>query len=323
MKKKKIKISDNELKNILINPKLNKRGQYICDCPFCGKESHFYISKETQLWDCKKCGEFGSIIKLLKQLDKIYLLQGSTIEIKEKIESLRSLIDENETEDIELKELPTIKMPIKWRLYDKPSIYLKSRKISTEDIKRYNIGYSNILSKYQNYLLIPIYDNGKIKGFIGRYANKKVPKDKLRYNNSFGTEFASLLFGYDEIIKGKTTTVILVEGIFDKIAVDKFLKLYIFPEIKCVCTFGKKISDVQIKKLLIKDITNIILLYDFDALKEIKKIGLELQEHFITNITYTKKKDIDECNLEEALEVFDNLQKPNDFYYNVIEKIKR
>ena len=38
--------------------------------------------------------------------------------------------------------------------------------------------------------------------------------------------------------------------------------------IRAVCTFGKKISKTQIQKLLAKEIRRVILLYDYDALKE-------------------------------------------------------
>ena len=197
------------------------------------------------------------------------------------------------------------------------------RGITPADCKRYNIGATDLYRKYQNYVLIPIYDGGKIRGFLGRYGAKKVPKDRLRYNNSVGTEFSELLFGYDEITEN-TTTVILVEGIFDKIAVDKVLHLWDNEEIKCVCTFGKKISPEQSKKLMLKGVTNVILLYDFDAIKDIKKYGLELENNFVTSITYTSsKKDIDECTEQEALEVFTHLQKPREFNEDVIGKLKK
>ena len=196
------------------------------------------------------------------------------------------------------------------------------RGITPDDCKRYNIGATDLYRKYQKYVLIPIYDGGKIRGFLGRYGAKKVPKDRLRYNNSVGTEFSELLFGYDEITEN-TTTVILVEGIFDKIAVDKVLHLWDSEDIKCVCTFGKKISPEQSKKLMLKGVTNVILLYDFDAIKDIKKYGLELENNFVTSITYTTKKDIDECTEQEALEVFTHLQKPREFNEDVIGKLKK
>lgn len=317
-------ISDEDLRSILVNPQLNSRGQYICDCVFCGKERHMYVNKETQMFDCKKCGVSGNIYKLLKHLDKFYLLEGSTVENRETIVKLRSLLrNEIENDEIELNELPVIKMPAGWKVLSKSTDYLKSRRITSEDCKRYKIGTTSLFEKFNNYVLIPVFDNGKIRGYVGRYGDKKVPKNKLRYNNSVGTKFSELLFGYDEISKN-TSTVILVEGIFDKIAVDKFLQLWENEEIKCVCTFGKKISSEQLKKLKIKGITNVILLYDFDAVKDIKRYGLELEKYFSTSITYTSsKKDIDECTKEEAYDVFKNLKKPEEFNIDVIGKLKK
>lgn len=316
-------ISDDDLRDLLINPKPTRSGQYIADCPLCGKEQHFYISRKTQMWDCKKCHEYGSIYKLLRLLDKTYLLAGSTIEEKERIESIREMTQELiSNDDIELSELPVKKMPVGWKVSAKSTKYLLSRGITPEDCKRYNIGATDMFRKYENYVLIPIYDDGKIRGFLGRYGARKVPDNKLRYNNSIGTEFAELLFGYDEVTDN-TSTVILVEGVFDKIAVDKVLHLWDGEEVKCVCTFGKKISDKQIKKLMLKGVTNVILLYDFDAVKEIKKYGLELEKYFVTSITYTNKKDIDECSEDEALEVFTQLKRPREFNEGVIGKLKK
>ena len=317
-------ISDEDLKDLLINPKPTRSGQYIADCPLCGKSQHFYISRKTQMWDCKKCHSYGSIYKLLRLLDKTYLLAGRTVENKERIESIREMTQELfSNDDIELSDLPVKKMPVGWKVSAKSTKYLLSRGITSEDCKRYNIGATDMFRKYENYVLIPIYDNGKIRGFLGRYGARKVPDNKLRYNNSIGTEFAELLFGYDEITE-HTSTVILVEGCFDKIAVDKVLHLWDGEEVKCVCTFGKKISDKQIKKLMLKGVTNVILLYDFDAIKEIKKYGLELEKYFVTSITYTSdKKDIDECSEDEALEVFTHLMKPKDFNDGVIGKLKK
>lgn len=316
------RISDEDLRDLLINPHLTRSGQYVCDCIFCGKEQHMYVNKVTQMFDCKKCGEYGSVYKILKHLNKLYLLSGSTVEIKERIESIRGMMQEVVSNDgVELSDLPIKKMPVGWKVSEKSTSYLLGRGITPEDCKRYNIGATNMFSKYDNYVLIPVYDGGKIRGFIGRYGAKSVPEGKLRYNNSRDTEFSELMFGYDEIVDG-TITVILVEGIFDKIAVDKALNLWDDEEIKCVCTFGKKISDRQITKLMLKGVTNVILLYDFDAIKEIKKYGLELEKHFVTSITYTNKKDIDECTREEALEVFTHLQSPKEFNEDVIGKLK-
>ena len=316
-------ISDGDLREILEVEKETRSGQYICRCPFCGKESHMYVNKRTQMWDCKKCGEYGNIYKLLRFLDKTYLLQGATITDSDTITSVREMLaNEIENSEVGLLELPEVKMPVGWKVLKNSNSYLMGRGITPELCKRYHMGATNMFRKYKNYVLIPIYDGGKVRGFIGRYGSKHVPDDKLRYNNSIGTEFSQLLFGYDEITS-RTRTVILVEGVFDKIACDKVLNLWDDDEIKCVCTLGKKISAEQILKLELKGVANVILLYDFDAIREIKKFGLELENHFVTNITFTTKKDIDECTANEALAVFEHLYKPRDFNVDIIGKLKR
>lgn len=316
-------ISDSDLREILHVKKETRSGQYICDCVFCGKEDHMYVNKRTQMFDCKKCGTQGNIYKLLRFLEKTYLLGGATIEAVETIESVREMLaNEIENSEVGLLELPEVKMPVGWKVLKNSNSYLMGRGITPELCKRYNMGTTNMFRKYKNYVLIPIYDGGKIRGFIGRYGSKKVPDGKLRYNNSIGTQFSQLLFGYDEITQN-TNTVILVEGVFDKIAVDKVLDLWSSEDIKCVCTFGKKISEEQIAKLKIKGVVRVILLYDFDAIKEIKKFGLELENHFVTDITFTNKKDIDECTNEEALAVFTKLYKPRSFNVDIIGKLKR
>lgn len=315
-------IDDSDLKEVLVNPTPNRTGQYICDCPYCGKSQHFYINRETQLWDCKKCGQYGNIYKLLSFLGKTYLLGGRTVEETDKINSIKSILDSQSEEENELKLLPSIKMPVGWRVSRKSTPYLLSRGITADDCIKYKIGMTSLMPKFKDYVLLPIYDNGEIRGFVGRYGNKKVPDNKLRYNNSIGTEFAQLLYGYDEIVEG-TTTVVLVEGVFDKIAVDKTLCTFDAPDIKCVCTFGKKISPQQIEKLKLRGVYKVILLYDYDAIKDIKKYGILLESTFVTNIVYTTKKDIDECSREEALAVFEHPQSPKEFNDNVIGKLKR
>lgn len=313
-------ISDADLKEVLKVRKETHSGQYVCDCPYCGKEAHFYISKKTQMWDCKKCGEAGNIFRLLRYLDKLYLLGGKTVDETNHINSIRHLEENNEV--VEYVEEPKVKLPVGWKQLNNSNEYLMGRGITPELCKRYHFGATTLMQKYKGYIIVPIYDNGVVRGFIGRYGAKLVPEGKLRYSNSLHTKFSKLLFGYDEITEN-TTTVILVEGIFDKIAVDKVLGLWDDEAVKCVCTFGKKISDEQIVKLELKGVEKVILLYDFDAVKDIKKYGLILQQHFITVITFTTKKDIDECTQEEALEVFKHLYTPSDFNMDVIGKIRK
>lgn len=319
-------ISDADLRSIIhidSETKSKQNPQYIGTCPWCGKEKHFYISKNTQMFDCKKCGVSGSIYKLLKQLDKLYLVGDKSVEITDTIKSIRQIFQDKIENEIELVELPERKMPVGFKICVNNK-YLRNRGLNNLDCERYKIGETKTIFRYSGYVLFPIYDNGLIRGYVGRYGNKKVPDGKLRYNNSIDTDFAALLYGYDDIIKGETETVIIVEGIFDKISCDKKLKLFDDNIVRCVCTFGKKISDVQINKLIAKGVTNIILSFDFDALNEIRRYGLELQKTFNTSVAVSmNKKDIDECSEKEVWEIFSNIRPISEFSVGVIGKLKR
>ena len=325
---RKLTISDEDLRQILViegETRGKDKPQYIATCPFCGKSKHFYINKKTQLYDCKKCHTEGSIYSLLKHLNKLYLLGDKTVEVEDEIKSIRQIKSEEakKKDEEEIKELPEKRMPVGFKIVcDK---YLSGRGITKDDCNKYKIGKTKLSFKYQDYILIPIYDGGKIRGFLGRYGSKIVPGDKLRYKNSIDTDFSCLLYGYDDIIEGETKTVIITEGVFDKISCDKKLRLYEDKMVRCVCTFGKKISETQINKLLKKKVENIILSYDYDALKEIKRYGIELTKFFnsVSVAVSTNKKDIDECTVEEVLEVFSNMTDIADFNINVVGRIKR
>lgn len=43
------------------------------DCPFCGKEGHFYINPENKLWDCKVCGARGNLGQFLYKMHRQYM----------------------------------------------------------------------------------------------------------------------------------------------------------------------------------------------------------------------------------------------------------
>jgi DNA primase len=299
----------------------SRRTEYITKCPFCGKESHFYVNVHTLRFSCKKCWEEGGVYKLLSQFDKLYLLEGATIEEREVISKIRDLTT-SASEDVKLEPLPPRKMPVGYKVCFHDTYLERDRGLTPDVMKRYAIGRTKLVRRYADYILIPVTTDGVITAFQGRYASKKVPPDALRWRNDTGADFAKMLYGYDDI-KAPGATVILVEGVFDKIAVDRRLRLDDCDDVKCCATFGKKISDYQRAMLQKKGVRAVVLLYDFDAIKEIKKYAFELDKYFSTNIVFTTKKDIDECNEAETLEVFERLQRPRDFAWNVIGKLKR
>ena len=87
--------------------------------------------------------------------------------------------------------------------------FLRKRGITSEDIKRYNLGYCSE-GVYQNRVIIPSYDSvGKLNYFVGRdfynstlkYKNPPIPKD---------------IIGFDLYVNW-SLPIILVEGVFDAV----------------------------------------------------------------------------------------------------------
>ena len=288
------------------------------------------------MWGCKKCGESGGIWKLLRIVGKLHLLHfAKSVEWNRALSS--NLLARAPEEVVVKQEIPNKTLPLGWkRIWE--SEYLEERGWSEEEYFHYPVGEAKILSSYRNYLIFPIYQEKECKGFVARssYSKEETKSLKeqgieiLRYNNSKHTDFALLVYGLDELTH-ETHTVIVVEGLFDKINVDRILNLFRNCGIKCVCTFGKKISSYQtfIIKHKAPNIHTLILFYDSgDAVRDLKKYSALLQREFpcvlVAHTTARNEKgeikDPGELNKEEIDKVFETLQTPEQFYFTKIGK---
>ena len=123
--------------------------------------------------------------------------------------------------------------------------------------------------------------------------------------NSTENEFSKLLYNYDSVIPYETDTVVLVEGIFDAIALTRKMELYDNHSIAVVATFGKKISNVQIYKLQAKGVRTVVIAYDGDAVDTIKEVSQSLKPYFDVYIAdINGEKDFDEMSYEEIYDTF-------------------
>ena len=56
--------------------------QSIGTCPFCDKEDHFYVNRDTGQWDCKACGENGNVITFLGKIAELWHEETSEQDFK-------------------------------------------------------------------------------------------------------------------------------------------------------------------------------------------------------------------------------------------------
>lgn len=301
-----VKITEDEIKDLLSNVRLSSKNHFVSDCPICGKNKHFYINRTTHKWDCKKCGESGNIVRLLSLMGKLYeFSEFKSIERG----NIKSLFDNDTHEEIiNSLEVPDKKMPIGFKRFS-TNDYLVGRKFIDRNFKEHVIGTTNLVPSLKNHIIFGIFEDKKCKGYLARYIGKE---NRAKYNNCKGVNFSHLLFGFDEITE-RTQTVIVLEGLIDKITLDNILHLWENEEVKCVCTFGKKISKFQVLKLQSKGVKNLILIYDEDAITEMKRFSVELHKYFDVKITFTFNMDINDSKESDVLEIFDRLKSPEDF----------
>lgn len=330
-----------ELINELHGKLDGSRKNIVCPvCPYCGHKGGkfgIYVGVETDrkklfMSHCFSCGHTTTELNdLLNDINRPDLMLEETASFAPvEIPKFYSL-NEEEIDD----ELCKVDMPEGWKRCYRNS-YLKSRGFTFDDYDFFPVGTTRGLNwKYDDYVIFPIMDNNDIVGYIGRHTwskdtideyNKKAKRNNkfqiLRYNNSTENDFSKLLYNYDAIVDDVTKTVILVEGVFDVIALTRKLELYESPWVTPVATFGKKISDTQIYKLQAKGVDTVIIGYDGDAVKSINAAAEKLEDYFDVYIAQIDDPtaDFDSMDFWDIYDVFStNIKTPLEYKLNCVQ----
>jgi hypothetical protein len=301
-------------------------------CPKCNKWDKFGIlfTPKGGIINCFYCKEPKSLYKYLKEIGRDDLINNEKVfkTIDETLSSLKESNNINHNNDL----LQEVKLPngLKKVYFDK---YLNNRGFTPEQYSLFGVSKTDKDIFLRNYIVFVIKQNNVNVGWLARskYSkewhkqNLKEYKEKgvllkLRYRNSEGTDFAKILLGIDEITVN-THTVYLVEGLFDKSNVDNELGLYNNEDIKCLCTFGDKISSYQINLLRFKkSVKNIIILYDYGTSKQSKIYGSELMKYFNVKVGYFPDEDIDAGEAKKSYleNILNNSKSFLDFYLSRI-----
>lgn len=300
----------------------------IARCPFCGKEGKFgvYIGPPTTrkkpfMSHCFSCGRSTVTPEhLFEQLGRMDLILTPTAQLDTPLDTTLLFPLEAPEEQID-DELGIVPLPPFYRrCFAHP--YLKERGFTGDDFEYFPVGTTRGLNRrWDDYVIFPILDGGDTVGYVGRHTwpkshidahNRKAKRNGeykiLRYRNSVENDFMKLLYNYDAVIDNETDTVILVEGIFDVVALVRGLDLYDNPRIAVVATFGKKISRTQIYKLQSKGVRTVVMGYDGDAVEAVKKTAAELTEWFKVLVADIPDpaKDWEDLTREEIYDIFAN-----------------
>jgi len=274
------------------------KAQISFDCPVCAAEKgledgdgkgNLEINYSRHVYKCWACGDlYGTHGPLGKLFDKF----GT-----KKQKKLYNLIKPEELK-IEDKKKSYLKLPEGFTKFEdsnsafiphKEAInYLKSRGITDEIIKKFNIGFT-VKGDFAYRIIVPSYNSeGNLNYFVGRAWTKR--KDK--YKNPVAQK--------DEIIFNEglidwSKDIFLVEGVFDSFFVDNPLVL-----------LGKKLSTLAFSTLYEKAQANIIVCTDGDAWEDGLKIYHELNGGRLYNKIKIVKlpKDNDICDLKGKIDEY-------------------
>ena len=173
--------------------------------------------------------------------------------------------------------------------------FLRKRGITSEDIKRYNLGYCSE-GVYQNRIIIPSYDSiGKLNYFVGRdfyastlkYKNPPIPKDVI---------------GFDLYVNW-SLPIILVEGVFDAMSIKN----------NSIPLFGKTILPKLYGKIIENKVKDIFIILDSDAFDD----AIQITEKFVNegisvNFVKLDGKDPNDLGYKKMITKIDN-SLPMDF----------
>jgi len=303
---------DGSRKNILVQ-----------HCPFCNHDGYKYGiyvgpnvgKKRFGMSNCYHCNRrYSSLKATLEALGRKDLIPVETAELDDSFTDISDMFDD-EIDD-ELKE---IEMPRGYKRCFRNQ-YLKSRGWNADDYEYFPVGTNRgIEREFSDYVILEIIDGGKKVGYVARSILSKEEIESYnsrhhfkirRYKNSdesVGNGFSKLLYNYDAIEAYVTQSVILCEGPFDVVGLNRKLELYDNKHIVPVATFGKKISQEQMFKLQKKGIEQIVIGYDNDAKETTSRIAMELEKYFdvlIADIPDGVGKDWDEMDVEDIYDVF-------------------
>ena len=314
----------------------------IARCPWCGKDGKYgvYIGKEIGkrkpfMAHCFSCGSSTTTLEqLLETIDRMDLMVTPTADLTATLDtSILFPIDVAEEID---DQLDAVELPDFYkRMFMHP--YLKRRGFMFDDYDYFPVGTTGKLNfRFNDYVIFPVTDQGDVVGYVARHIWSKDEIDAhnrkarvsgdykiTRFRNSTENDFIKLLYNYDAVVEDETDTVIIVEGVFDVVALTRKLDLYDNRRVVVVATFGKKISQVQIYKFQSKGVETVVLGYDPDAVEAIKKTASDLSPYFtvlIADIPYPDK-DWQDLTEDEVYDVFAyRLKTPIEYKINKIQQ---
>lgn len=305
---------------------------HVLDCPKCGKREKLYVRKTDGrfvCWSCKEVNNFsGKIEYLIPHISDMSLEQAKRW-VKDETEpplnpnafqvELVDFFDESGDEIEEVTFPEEVSYPEDYVFIDseqgKPgALYLESRGISVQVAQKYEVMFSSIEKR----VVFPVKKGGMLVGWQGRLIENVTyidssgkTKQVAKAKTSSGMKKSELLMFADKVKPGGG--IIICEGPIDAIKCD------LCPA-AAVATFGKSVSEDQIRSIVSLGVKTAYIALDPDAesesqslKKSLELLGVPCKRLLPTN----EYKDLGEMSFEEVLEEFSALNDSNSMNFRV------
>ena len=261
--------------------RLKKSNEYMFWSPFISHHKpKLQINVQTQKWHCWVSNQGGH--NLFQLFKKLKASKEHFDELVELVGDKKYVKRNTNKEDKKIVRLPNEFKPL-WLdgnsiIRKHAIVYLKNRGITLVDVIRYGIGYCEE-GLYANRIIVPSYSSdGELNYFVGRdiyeggmkYKNPPVSKDVIGLD---------LFINWNE-------PIVLCEGVFDAIAIRR----------NAIPLFGKTIPKSLMKKIYEKQVKQIYILLDSDAIMDSIKITDDLMKNGI-NVYYVNLSDEDPSDM--------------------------
>jgi DNA primase len=287
-----------------------KSSDYMFNCPICShKKPKLVINVTSGQYNCFTCSpptKGVTPVSLFKKLnvDKIRLSEMASYFPANRI---KLEVDTERNEFVTLpKEYISLLNNDGSLEYRQALAYLKQRKVTNEDIKKYSLGYCKD-GRYRNRIIVPSYgESGNLQYFIARSfvqdAYLKYDAPSVKKDQVIGMEY----------FINWNIPIVLCEGAFDAIAIKR----------NVIPLFGKTISNALMKKLVQSEVKTIYLALDNDAIKQSIHYAEKLLEYgkeiYVMEL---EGKDPSNIGFENMTKLFQNA-KPFTFSDLIIKKME-
>ena len=280
----------------------NEASYFCCFCNHYKRKLEFNL--ETGQWSCWVCHARGSYIGSF--LTKIKAPKRYRDQAFELTKDVRLQRKNRKTTDEVLalpEEFLTLTEPRNTPEFKHAMLYLKERRITPEDICRYNIGYCE-RGEFANCIIVPSYD---AEGKLNFYSSRFFYKNWIKYKNP---SFSRNVIGFEAFINFDEP-VTLVEGVFDAIAVRK----------NAIPLFGTVPSSRLKEVLVVSKPPRVNIVLDNDAMKCAIHTARSLMKWgLVVHVVSLPVKDPSELGFDRVHDLIEN-SKPLDFKEMVYQRL--